>query len=138
MLDTFAAAFLVFAFTALALFELAIALGAPLGEYSFGGQNKGVLPTHWRVVAFVFVFVALGIAGHYLAQTGAVSPLLGSTGNTFVNWFLVGFTALSALGITSLDLRKKSGSGAARLSPCCSRPSSWPSRVPSYLVHPRI
>lgn len=98
MLETFAAAFLVFAFTALALFELAIALGAPLGEYSFGGQNKGVLPTHWRVVAFVFVFVALGIAGHYLAQTGAISPLLSSSGNSFVNWFLVGFTALSALG----------------------------------------
>lgn len=97
MLEIFAAGFLVFAFTALALFELAIVLGAPLGEYSFGGQNKGTLPTAWRVVAFFFVFFSLAVAGHYLAQAGVLSPLLDARTNSVVNWLLVGFTTFSAV-----------------------------------------
>ena len=97
MLEIFAAGFLVFAFTALALFELAIVLGAPLGEYSFGGQNKGTLPTSWRVVAFFFVFFSLAVAGHYLAQTGVLNPLLDAPTNSVVNWLLVGFTTFSAV-----------------------------------------
>ena len=35
MLDAFASGFLVFAFTATALFQLALVLGAPMGEYAY-------------------------------------------------------------------------------------------------------
>lgn len=97
MLDVFASSFLVFAYTATAFFQLAIVLGAPLGEYAYGGQNEGKLPTRFRVTSVVSMLLMLALAGHYLAQTGVVQPLLDETGNSIVNWVLVGFAALAAL-----------------------------------------
>ena len=49
MLDAFAAGFLVFAYVATALFQIAIVLGAPLGEYAYGGQNPGILKLPFRI-----------------------------------------------------------------------------------------
>lgn len=97
MLDVFASSFLVFAYIATALFQFAIVLGAPLGEYAYGGQNQGKLPTRFRVTSVVSMLLMLALAGHYLAQTGVVQPLLGETGNSMVNWVLVGFAALAAI-----------------------------------------
>lgn len=97
MLDTFASGFLVFAYIATALFQLAIVLGAPLGEYAFGGQNVGVLPTRLRITSFISFLALLAIAGHYLAQLGVFTPLLDPQGNSIVNWVLVGFAALAAV-----------------------------------------
>lgn len=97
MLDTFASGFLVFAYIATALFQLAIVLGAPLGEYAYGGQNVGVLPTRFRVSSVISFVVLLAIAGHYLAQLGVFTPLLDTQGNSIVNWVLVGSAALAAV-----------------------------------------
>ncbi len=97
MLEVVAAGFLVFFFIALALFQLAIVLGAPLGEYAFGGQRIGVLPPGFRVASFFSMVLALAIAGHYLAQLGLLSQLLAPDLNQIANWGLVGFAALSAL-----------------------------------------
>ncbi len=109
MLDAFAAGFLVFAYIALALFQLAIVLGAPLGEYAFGGQNPGVLPVRLRIASFFSFVLALGISGHYLAQLGVLNPLLDADLNSLVNWFLVGFASLAALmnNITRSDKEKR-------------------------------
>jgi len=97
MLETFASGFLVFAYLATALFQIAIALGAPLGEYAFGGQTPGRLSLVWRLASAASAVFLLAIAGHYLAQLGVFSPLLGEFGNSVVNWVLVGFAGLSAL-----------------------------------------
>ena len=97
MLDTFASGFLVFAYTATALFQFAIVLGAPLGEYAYGGQNEGKLPRRFRITSMISMLLMLALAGHYLAQTGVVQPLLDEAGNSIVNWVLVGFAALAAL-----------------------------------------
>lgn len=97
MLDTFASFFLVFAYFATALFQLAIVLGAPLGEYSYGGQNPGKLPTRFRVTSVISMLLMLALSGHYLAQTAVVTPILDEGGNSIVNWVLVGFAALAAL-----------------------------------------
>ena len=97
MLDTFASGFLVFAYTATALFQFAIVLGAPLGEYAYGGQNEGKLPTRFRITSIISMLLMLALAGHYLAQTRVVQPLLDEAGNSIVNWVLVGFAALAAL-----------------------------------------
>jgi hypothetical protein len=109
MLDGFAAGLLVFAYVAIALFQLAIVLGAPLGEYAFGGQNSGVLPLSLRVASFFSFVLALVIAGHYLAQLGVLNPLLGADLNSIVNWLLVGFAALAALmnNITRSEKEKR-------------------------------
>ncbi len=97
MLDSFASGFLVFAYFATALFQLALALGAPMGEYAYGGQKAGKLPIGYRIgSAFSFV-IMLALVGHFLAQLGVFTPLLAEPQNSWVNWALVGFAALAAL-----------------------------------------
>jgi hypothetical protein len=89
-----------------ALFQLALVLGAPMGEYAFGGQNKGKLPTQLRITsAFSFVFL-LAVAGHYLAQAGFFPQLLPEAVNTVANWLLVGFN-VSGLVMNAISRSKK-------------------------------
>ena len=97
MLESFASGFLVFAYLATALFQLALVLGAPLGEYAFGGQNVGKLPLVYRIGSAVSLLIMLALAGHYLAQLGVFTPILPEPQNSWVNWVLVGFAALAAL-----------------------------------------
>lgn len=96
MLDAFASGFLVFSTIATALFQFALVLGAPMGEFAFGGQDP-VLPAQYRFSAAVSGLVMLAIAGHYIAQLGWLSPLLDADLNAIVNWVLVAFFAFSAL-----------------------------------------
>ena len=97
MLDAFASGFLVFAFTATALFQLALALGAPMGEYAYGGQMVGKLPIAYRIASSFSFLLMLAIAGHYLAQLGLVPKFLDSDQNQLANWGLVGFATLAAV-----------------------------------------
>ncbi len=97
MLDAFASGFLVFAFLATALFQLALVLGAPMGEYAYGGQMPGKLPIQYRVSSAVSFVLLLAIAGHYLAQLGVVPKLLSPESNQWVNWGLIGFAAAAAV-----------------------------------------
>jgi hypothetical protein len=97
MLDAFASGFLVFAFTATVLFQLALVLGAPMGEYAYGGQMPGKLPIAYRISSSFSFLLMLAIAGHYLAQLGVVPKLLNADLNQLANWGLVGFAALAAV-----------------------------------------
>jgi predicted cobalt transporter CbtA len=97
MLDAFAAGFLVFAYVATALFQIAIVLGAPLGEYSYGGQNPGILKLPFRIASVFSALVMFAIAGHYLAQLGVFTPLLDQAGNSIANWGFAVFAGLSAI-----------------------------------------
>ena len=97
MLDAFASGFLVFAFTATALFQLALALGAPMGEYAYGGQLPGKLPIAYRISSAFSFLLMLAIDGHYLAQLGVVPRLLRADHNQVVNLALVGFASLAAI-----------------------------------------
>lgn len=92
-----------------ALFQLALALGAPMGEYAFGGQNHGKLPAGFRVASSASVLVNLAIAGHFLAQTGFINTLLPAELNTLANWGLVAFAAVGLLlnTITRSQAEKK-------------------------------
>ena len=97
MLDAFAAGFLVFAYVATALFQIAIVLGAPLGEYAYGGQNPGILKLPFRIASVFSALVMFAIAGHYLAQLGVFTPLLDEAGNSIANWGFAVFAGLSAI-----------------------------------------
>jgi hypothetical protein len=89
-----------------ALFQLALTLGAPMGEYTLGGKNVGRLPMRLRVASGFSMLLNLAIGGHYLAQTGVVATLLANDQNSIVNWGLVGFTALGLL-INSISRSEK-------------------------------
>ncbi len=97
MLEAFASGFLVFAYLATALFQLALVFGAPMGEYAYGGQMPGKLPIPYRVASTVSFLLLLAIAGHYLAQLGVVPKLLGDDLNQWANWGLIGFAAAAAV-----------------------------------------
>ncbi|OSQ52036.1 hypothetical protein [Marivita geojedonensis] len=44
---------------AIAFFQVALILGAPLGRYTQGGQNEGALPISGRIIAAVSIPVVL-------------------------------------------------------------------------------
>ncbi|AIC47867.1 hypothetical protein [Rhodoluna lacicola] len=102
-----AAAYIIFAVQiCVVLFQLALALGAPMGEYTLGGQNIGRLSMKLRFATTISLLINLGIAGHYLAQTGTLQALLPSNLNAIVNWALVGFFGLGLL-MNSISRSKK-------------------------------
>ena len=88
------------------LFQLALVLGAPMGEYTLGGQTHGKLSIKLRIVSAISLLLNLAIAGHYLAQTGTIQTLLPSDLNQIANWGLVVFTA-SGLVMNSISRSKK-------------------------------
>ena len=92
--------------TCVALFQLALVLGAPMGEYTLGGQNPGKLPRNLRIASAVSMLVNLAIAGHYLAQTGSLTTLLPRDLNQIANWALVGFNVVG-LVMNSISRSKK-------------------------------
>lgn len=67
------------------VFQVALAAGAPWGEFAFGGQNKGVLPARLRVTSAISVVIYLLLITHYLSDW---------PGKEVANWVLVGFTGL--------------------------------------------
>ena len=121
MLDAFASGFLVFATFATALFQLALVLGAPMGEYAFGGQSPK-LPPQYRFSSAVSFLVMLAISGHYVAQLGWLAPLLEPDLNAIINWVLVGFFTLSAVvnNLTKSEKEKRLWGGVTIAMLLCS------------------
>jgi hypothetical protein len=107
MLATTSAVFLVVMTLVVTVFQIALALGAPWGEYAYGGTKTGKLPTGFRINSVVSAFLMLAISGHYLAQLGVFEPVLDSAGNSVVNWVLVGFTGLAALANNATRSKKE-------------------------------
>ena len=59
---------------ALAIFQLALALGAPLGRFAWGGQHR-VLPARLRVGSAVAIVIYALIAVIALVRVGAIDVL---------------------------------------------------------------
>lgn len=62
--------------TALVVFQLALAAGAPLGRFAWGGQNPGVLPRRLRIAsaASILIYVLVVIPAFDLAGILDVVP----------------------------------------------------------------
>jgi len=80
-----------------AIFQIALVAGAPLGEYTMGGQHPGKLPGQFRVTAAVSAIIMVAQSGHYLAQAGILNPALSPGQNAIVNWFWFGFAVLGLI-----------------------------------------
>jgi hypothetical protein len=107
MLGTISSVFLVAMTLIVAIFQIALALGAPWGEYAYGGTKTGKLPVGFRINSVVALFVMLAISGHYLAQLGVFQPILDPAGNSVANWVLVVFTGLAALANNATRSKKE-------------------------------
>jgi hypothetical protein len=101
-----------------ALVQLALALGAPLGAHVYGGRVAGLgeaLPPAYRVASLLTVGVLLAAGWLVLARAGVVgSPAADSTLVVWGTWAIAGFLALNTLAnFASTSALERWGFGAA-------------------------
>ncbi|MEN9753383.1 MAG: hypothetical protein RL670_1074 [Actinomycetota bacterium] len=82
---------------ALAVFQIAVVAGAPLGAYCWGGKQVGVLPIRLRIASAVSLLLYIAMAGHYASLAGWLPSLLDGQGRQFVLWGLIVFSLLGVL-----------------------------------------
>jgi hypothetical protein len=91
----------------IALFQLALALGAPWGEASWGGQHAGVLPARLRMGSALSALVWLSLGLVVLQVGGLIDPFLGERAARIVLWsatVLIGLsTAANAASRSTLE-----------------------------------
>ena len=75
-------------------FQLALAAGAPWGEFAMGGAYPGQFPPELRVAAVVQAVVLGLLALVVLARAGIALPKWSKTSRWLV-WVVVAFSALS-------------------------------------------
>lgn len=84
-------------FLIIATFQVALALGAPLGAAAFGGTNPGQLPQQLRIAstgaAAIWLFAALIVLTR---GSFAISPLPKAVGR-WGTWILVGLLSVATL-----------------------------------------
>lgn len=83
---------------AVVLFQWALALGAPWGEYTQGGGTVGTLPVSGRVMAVVSSMVLLVMAAGLLARAGE-GPLKSAPCRviTVVAWFATIYSGIAVV-----------------------------------------
>ncbi len=85
-------------FLAMAGFQAAMALGAPLGAYVLGGRNVGTLPARLRVASGIAAGILVVMAGVVLARAGVVGWPSAAAGLVApATWILAGYLALNTI-----------------------------------------
>jgi hypothetical protein len=80
----------------LAAFQLALAAGAPLGEYAWGGQRTGRLPARLRAGSAVSIVIYLFFALVVLDRAGLVDALPDGFSRVAI-WVVFGILALGTV-----------------------------------------
>ncbi|WP_041560120.1 hypothetical protein [Nocardia farcinica] len=81
---------------ALAIFQIAVAAGAPLGRFTWGGAHPGVLPAGLRVAAVVSILIYAVMAALALDRAGAVELVPDDVAAAGM-WVVVGFCVFSVV-----------------------------------------
>jgi hypothetical protein len=79
---------------AVVAFQVALAFGAPWGEYAMGGAYPGQFPPSLRVAALIQAALLLGLAAIVLARAELMFTTRLKPARWLI-WFVVGFSALS-------------------------------------------
>lgn len=87
-----AAAALCVILAVLAVFQLALALGAPLGRFAWGGQHR-VLPARLRIGSLVAIVIYAVIAVIALDRAGAID-VVSDVVSTVGMWVVFGYFVL--------------------------------------------
>lgn len=91
------AAYVLFALLGvLALFQLALALGAPLGRYAMGGMVEGAYPPPMRIAALAQIAIYALIGAIVFARLGWAFPDFANPAHIAM-WVIVGLFALGTL-----------------------------------------
>ncbi|MBV1759361.1 MAG: hypothetical protein KMY55_16250 [Dethiosulfatibacter sp.] len=75
---------------AIAILQLALAFGAPLGEYTMGGKFSGKLPIKMRMAALAQILILLVFVFIVLSKSGVAFQQFYNVGRTGI-WFIVVF-----------------------------------------------
>ena len=81
---------------ALAVFQVALALGAPIGRFAWGGQHD-VLPRHLRIGSALSVVVYAVIGAILLARAGVIAVGLDDLAVQISAWVVTAYFALGIL-----------------------------------------
>lgn len=79
-----------------AAFQVALALGAPWGEWTLGGRYRGALPPRVRGVPVVSAVLLASFAAVVLSRAGVAFPALAGVSDTAV-WAVVAYCALGTV-----------------------------------------
>lgn len=85
-------------FGVMALFQVALALGVPWGQYAFGGRavrDDGTLPPAYRLASAVAAVLLLLFAAVILVRGGVIGSAGDSTVVTVLSWVIVAFMAIN-------------------------------------------
>jgi len=104
------------------VFQLALALGAPLGYAAWGGQHPGVLPMRLRIASGVAALVLYPLV--IVTVLGSARLIAGDWlpgGGTVVMWVLAGVLFLGALAnfASRSPLERVWGPVALAVAACC-------------------
>ena len=75
-------------------FQIALAAGAPWGEFAMGGAFPGQFPPQLRIAALVQAVLLLGMALVVLSRAGLILPGWLRVSRWLI-WFVVAFAAVS-------------------------------------------
>jgi hypothetical protein len=79
-----------------ALFQLALTLGAPWGEYTMGGKFPGQLPLKMRIAALFQILILFVMACIVLIRSGVVVNQFYDVSKTAI-WFVVSFFIIGSI-----------------------------------------
>ena len=84
--------------TVVVVFQIALALGAPLGKAAWGGQHQGVLPKRLRIASGVAAFLVYPfIIVTVLGAAGVIDAGFPPGNTSTVMWILGGLFAFGGL-----------------------------------------
>lgn len=97
MVDPYIAATIYAFFTiVVALFQIALMLGAPWGHLAMGGKFPGRFPLKMRIAALIQALILTLLALIVLTRAGTILPAYYAFSNTAI-WVVVGISATSLI-----------------------------------------
>ncbi len=97
------------------VFQVALALGAPLGEYTLGGRYPGSLPNGLRIAALFQILILLIFASVVVARAGLGLAQYSGLASTGI-WFIAAFFAFGTLlNLSSPSKKEKRVMGPANV-----------------------
>jgi hypothetical protein len=91
-----AAQIFILASAGVGVFQVALALGAPWGEFTLGGRWKGKLPPRARIIPVLSVLILTFFCAVVLARAGFELPLLQQYSH-FLAWVVVGYCVIGTV-----------------------------------------
>lgn len=79
-----------------ALFQLALALGAPWGKIAMGGKFPGKFPVKLRIAAIFQILLLLFFVWIAFVKSGRMNPEWKSFADTMI-WVVFGFSVMAAI-----------------------------------------